>query len=184
MKSPLFLCFFLTGFLADQVTKSWAQRNGDDLRIDPILVLDWLDGPEAFLEFTYVTNPGAAWSMFSDYPEVLTVLAGLALVGIFVFRRQLELDIREPQMIFGAISSGIAGNFWDRVFRTPREVVDFIDVYLPVVDYDYPVFNLADSFIFLGVICFVVRGFRESARERAVENSKDVGEESKEDEPA
>jgi len=51
------------------------------------------------------------------------------------------------------------------------------------VHYDYPVFNLADSFIFVGVICFVVRGFRESARERAEERSRDVDEDLKDDKP-
>jgi signal peptidase II len=132
-------------------------------------VLDFMDGPEALLEFTYVTNPGAAWSMFSDYPQILTGLAGLALIGIFFFRRQLELNLHGPQIIFGVISGGIAGNLWDRLFRTPSEVVDFIDVYLPLIEYDYPVFNVADSCIFVGVISFVVRGFRESAREKREE---------------
>ena len=178
MKAGLFWAVFLAVFVSDQVTKSWAEKNADELRQNPIVVVDLFEGHEALLEFTYVTNPGAAWSMFSDYPEVLTALAGLALFGVFFFRRQLELEVPVPQAIFGSISGGIAGNLWDRLFRTPAEVVDFIDAYLPLLNYDYPIFNLADSGIFVGVICYVVRGFRESARDRKKEKQAEGMEES------
>ena len=36
------------------------------------------------------------------------------------------------QIVFGLIGGGIAGNLGDRLFREPAEVVDFIDVYLPL----------------------------------------------------
>ncbi len=165
MNPARFWAVFLAAFVTDQASKSWAERNKDLLREEPMLLLDWLEGPEAFLEFTYVTNPGAAWSMFSEYPQVLTLLAGAALAGIFLFRRDLELDQPGPQLIFGLLAGGIAGNLWDRLFRSPAEVVDFVDVYLPWLEYDYPIFNVADSCIFVGVFAYVIRGFRESARE-------------------
>ena len=168
-----FWAFFLGALISDQVTKSWAQGKAEALRGNPVLVFDFIDGPEAFLEFTYITNPGAAWSMLSDFPEFLTALAFVALVAIFLFRRSLELEKASPQIIFGLIAGGIAGNLCDRLFRTPAEVVDFIDVYLPLLNYDYPIFNLADSFIFLGVFSYVIRGFRESVEEKkAVMNSE------------
>ena len=161
-----FWAFFLGALASDQVTKSWAQGKAEALREHPVLVFDFIDGPEAFLEFTYITNPGAAWSMFSDYPELLTALAFVALFAIFLFRRSLELEKTGPQIIFGLIAGGIAGNLCDRLFRTPAEVVDFIDVYLPLLNYDYPIFNLADSFIFLGVFSYVIRGYREAVEEK------------------
>jgi signal peptidase II len=166
MSSVRFWAFSLVVLAADQVTKSWAQGHATELREHPVMVLDFIDGPEAFLEFTYITNPGAAWSMFSDFPGVLTVLAFVALISIYFFRHSLELEKAGPQTIFGLISGGIAGNLCDRLFRTPAEVVDFLDVYLPILDYDYPIFNLADSFIFLGVFSYVIRGFREAALEK------------------
>lgn len=169
MNPARFWVLFLAVLVTDQASKSWAERNRAVLREEPVLLLDWLEGPEAFLEFTYVTNPGAAWSMFSEYPQVLTFLAGAALAGIFLFRRDLELDQPGPQVIFGLITGGIAGNLWDRLFRNPPEVVDFVDVYLPWIEYDYPIFNVADSCIFIGVFAFVFRGFRETAREKREE---------------
>ena len=94
---------------------------------------------------TYVTNPGAAWSMLSDYPEFLTILSFVALLGIFTFRKSLEIVSLPQQYIFGLICGGIVGNLTDRIFRNPAEVVDFIDVFLPIINYDYPIFNVADS---------------------------------------
>lgn len=167
-----FWIFFSVVWVLDLATKHWAVENADDLRNFPIVVLDWMNGHKAFLEFTYVTNPGAAWSMFSDYPEVLTGLAALALVLIFLFRKNLELFKPNLQIIFGLICGGIAGNLCDRIFREPAEVVDFIDVYLPLLNYDYPIFNIADAGIFIGAISYMLVGLQEGKNARNLEKIK------------
>jgi len=159
-------------WVLDLATKHWAVENADDLRNFPIVVLDWMNGHKAFLEFTYITNPAAAWSMFSDYPEVLTGLAAMALVLIFLFRKSLELFKPNLQIIFGLICGGIAGNLCDRIFREPAEVVDFIDVYLPLLNYDYPIFNIADAGIFIGAISYMFVGFQEGNKARNLEKLK------------
>ncbi len=146
----------------DQFSKAWVVNHALELRRNPIVLIDGLDGPAAFLEFTYVTNPGAAWSLFSDYPEALTLLALVALFCIFFFRNHLELHRHSLQFIFGGIGGGIAGNLGDRLFRQPAEVVDFIDVYLPLIEYDYPIFNIADSAIFIGAFSYLLIGIRDS----------------------
>jgi len=137
-----------------------------ELRKNPIQVIDGLAGPEVFLEITYITNPGAAWSMLSDYPKLLTLLALFALLAIFIFRKQLELHTTRMQWIFGGICGGIAGNLTDRLFREPAEVVDFIDIYLPLLNYDYPVFNIADSALCLGAIACAIFGLLEGNKEK------------------
>ena len=161
-----FWIFFIVIFGLDLATKVWVVKNSVDLRNFPIVVLDWIEGHESFLEFTYVTNPGAAWSMFSDYPQVLTALAAVALIAIFLFRRSLELNKAPTQIIFGLICGGIAGNLSDRIFREPAAVVDFIDVYIPWFNYDYPIFNIADSGIFIGAFSYLFIGLMESRREK------------------
>jgi signal peptidase II len=157
------LCFSLV-LILDLVTKIWVVENAHELMLYPIVVLDGIDGQKSLLEFTYITNPGAAWSMLSDYPMLLTILAGFALLAIFLFRSQLELNKKLPQVIFGIICGGIAGNLSDRLFREPAAVVDFIDVYIPIVNYDYPVFNIADSGIFVGAFGYLILGLLESKK--------------------
>lgn len=153
----------MVGVLAsDQWTKTWVVDRAVELRRNPIVVIDALEGEQAFLEFTYVTNPGAAWSLFSDYPEALTLLAIFALFSIFLFRKHLELNRHSHQFVFGLISGGIAGNLGDRLFRDPAAVVDFIDVFLPLIDYDYPIFNIADSAIFIGAFSYLIIGLTDS----------------------
>ncbi len=149
-------------FGLDQASKHWVVERAVELRRNPIPIIDWIEGPEVLLEITYVTNPGAAWSMFSDYPNALTALAVIALLAIFIFRKQLELNKPGLQLVFGGICGGIAGNLADRLFRTPAEVVDFVDVYLPYFKYDYPVFNVADSALCIGAISCAIAGLLES----------------------
>ncbi|MEC9123065.1 MAG: signal peptidase II, partial [Verrucomicrobiota bacterium] len=105
--------------ILDQATKAWVVQNKVELERNPIEVLDLIDGNRTFLEFTYVTNPGAAWSMFSDFPKVLTILAVVALAAIFLFRKNLEMDKPPIQVVFGLICGGILGNLCDRLFREP-----------------------------------------------------------------
>ena len=168
MKYFRFWVCFGTILLFDICTKNWVVENAFELRHNPIVVLEGQSDQKSFLEFTYVTNPGAAWSMFSDYPEVLTVLALFALSAIFFFRKHLELHKKPQQWIFGLITGGIAGNLGDRLFREPAEVVDFIDFYLPILEYDYPVFNIADSAIFVGAISYLILGILEGKNEREI----------------
>jgi len=160
-----FWSLFFTVWFSDLITKSWAVENSAELRNFPLVVLDLINGNKAFLQFTYITNPGAAWSMLSEFPQFLTGLAIIALISIYLFRHKLELHKRNIQIAFGLISGGIAGNLTDRIFRKPAEVVDFIDIFIPMLNYDYPVFNIADSGIFVGAICYMIIGFRESKNE-------------------
>ncbi len=161
-----FWILFACVLVLDQASKAWVVQNSVNLRSDPIEVFDLIEGEPSFLKFTYVTNPGAAWSMLSDFPEVLTALAGIALLAIYAFRKNLEMERRSVQIIFGFICGGIVGNLSDRIFRDPAEVVDFIDVYLPVVNYDYPIFNIADSGIFIGAIAYLLMSFFDSRKDR------------------
>ena len=175
LKVSLYKFFWITwSFIygADILTKSWVVDNSQNLRYEPIVLIDGIEGSESFLEITYVTNPGAAWSMLSEYPEFLTLLAGIALVAIFIFRKQLEVSSMPQQLIFGAICGGIAGNLTDRLFRDPAEVVDFIDVFFPIVSYDYPIFNVADSGIFVGAISYFIWSLIEARNEKLIADTK------------
>lgn len=63
----------------------------------------------------------------------------------------------------GLILGGAIGNFIDRVFR--QEVVDFIHVY--IFSYNYPVFNIADSALCIGVVLIIIQTLLEGKKRRS-----------------
>ncbi|HSI67517.1 MAG TPA: signal peptidase II, partial [Planococcus sp. (in: firmicutes)] len=59
---------------------------------------------------------------------------------------------------------GTLGNFIDRMWR--GEVVDFIDVLIPVVNYDFPIFNIADAALTVGVVMMIGYVFYDEIQEK------------------
>lgn len=109
-----------------------------------------------FFYLTHVGNTGAAWSMFTGRSVLLGSLAALTLVAIFIWRHSLGLRARMPQLCFGLLCGGIAGNLTDRLAR--GHVVDFIDLHFG--RYVYPTFNIADSGICIGVVLYLWSSLR------------------------
>ncbi|HUR49517.1 MAG TPA: signal peptidase II [Acidimicrobiales bacterium] len=119
----------------DQLSKSWALASLRDAPIDLVWTLR--------LRLTF--NTGAAFSIGSGFPWLFVGLGVLVLgaMGIVVLRSDMA---RGPAVGLGMIAGGAVGNLLDRLLRDHHgAVVDFIDLQW------WPVFNLADSAIFLGV---------------------------------
>ncbi|MDR2432639.1 MAG: signal peptidase II [Puniceicoccales bacterium] len=122
--------------LVDQATKIIVQTfvKNDVIRVN------------SFLSFTYSENTGAAWSMFGGHSSILAMLGVLSMVILGFAHKQFRTTF---QKILGAmVFGGIFGNTLDRIFR--GYVVDFIGIDLKF--YHWPVFNIADSVICMGVI--------------------------------
>jgi len=135
--------FYLLAFLvllADQGSKHWIAR-----WFQPGDSRDLLPG---FVSLTYVRNTGGA---FGILPAGTLALAGAALaaaVAIVVYVSRMKTPL--PLLLAIALAlplGGALGNFADRVRL--RYVVDFFDVHLGI--HQWPVFNVADSAICVGV---------------------------------
>ena len=112
-----------------------------------------------FLYFILRENDGAAFSIFRGWTFSLVAISAVALVvviGIFFSRK-----IHSRLMLFalGCMTSGIIGNLYDRAFNDGR-VRDFIDVLIPVIDYPWPTFNVADSMLCIGVGLLIISNLR------------------------
>ena len=108
--------------------------------------------------FTYVINTGAAFSFFRGQVEILrwiSLLVSLLLI-IFVWRSP-RLTLLE-QLGYGFILSGAIGNGIDRFFL--GYVIDFLDFRL----INFPVFNLADVAINIGVILLLIASFNTTQK--------------------
>lgn len=141
----------LVGLLAiplvilDQLSKSYVSSHMRLYQSIPVIP-NWLD-------ITYTQNPGAAFSMFATLPQsvrvsFLVALSASAIVVLFVILARTR-KMTLTSFAFALIMAGAAGNLIDRAFRSGH-VIDFIRMHY--YDWSYPVFNVADSAISIGVI--------------------------------
>jgi len=134
----------LSGLLGDRVTKDWVMATFH-------LRETWPLWPGVF-HFTYVENPGAAFSIFHNGGEWLRWLSLAVSLGLALWAWVGPPMTRWEQWGYGFIFSGAFGNGIDR-FASGR-VVDFLDFRL----IHFPIFNVADVCINLGIICLLVGG--------------------------
>ncbi|HLR54168.1 MAG TPA: signal peptidase II [Pseudogracilibacillus sp.] len=113
-----------------------------------------LDG---FFSFTSHRNKGAAWGVLQDQMIFFYIITVIVVVAI-VFYMQTHAKGRTLFAVgLAFILGGAIGNFIDRLIH--QEVVDFIDVI--IFTYDFPIFNIADSALTIGVILALIATFWE-----------------------
>jgi signal peptidase II len=121
-------------FLLDQVTKYLVRANLP-------LYDSWPS--EGIFRLTHGTNSGTAFGLLQNQTLVLTVASVLAIGFLYYFYRTQALPSRLLRLAIGLQLGGAFGNLVDRL--RVGAVVDFIDVGW------WPVFNLADSSIVIGI---------------------------------
>jgi signal peptidase II len=110
-----------------------------------------------FFRLTHTENTGAAFSLFADSPSHLKtgMLVGFSLVALVIVSTLLwktDRSLTPSGIGLSLILGGALGNLWDRLAR--GRVVDFLLFY--VHQYQWPVFNLADSAIVIGAALLVL----------------------------
>jgi len=134
--------------LLDLATKVWAVarlENQSDIKV-----------LGEFLKFSFVRNPGAAFSFGTSVTWVFTLIAIAVSIAILLISRNVT---NKPWAIaLGGLLGGAVGNLIDRIFRSPEvfqgHVVDFISV--P----NYPMFNVSDSAVVISAIAMVILSLR------------------------
>jgi len=108
---------------------------------------------------TYAINKGAAWGFFGSFPYLLLALR-LVLIGslfLYLVYFQVPQNYRLPLTL---ILSGALGNVCD--FFLYGHVIDMI--HFVFWGYDYPVFNVADSLIFVGTCMILFNTIRHNEK--------------------
>lgn len=104
-----------------------------------------------FLSLKYLENSGAAWNILNNKIPLLIICSIVALIIIYHYIYNFQKNFRN-NIGFGLLIGGIIGNLIDRLFL--GYVRDFISI--KIFNYQYPVFNIADSAIVIGVILLIV----------------------------
>lgn len=105
-----------------------------------------------FFYLTYTHNTGAAFSILTGKRILLILIAIIILVILFNYIRKNKVERKLDIIAFSLIIGGSLGNLIDRIVR--GYVVDFID--FKIFRYNFPVFNLADTFIVMGVFLLLI----------------------------
>ncbi len=158
-KWKLFLFIFLAGIGLDHLTKYWVVRTiplGEQIDLFP-----------PFFDLVHYRNTGAAFGMFADwtspYREIFFTIVSILALGLLTYYLvKTPLEEKRTLIPLLLILSGAFGNILDRLTR--GNVVDFILLHWgdKTVNFQllgstyrfelvWPAFNIADSFISLGV---------------------------------
>ncbi len=110
-----------------------------------------------YLDITFTKNPGAAFSMFATMTPSLRIVLLISLISVAVVVLLVMLAqcdrMNVTSFAYALILAGAAGNLIDRGLRG-FEVIDFIRAHY--YDYNWPVFNVADSAISIGVALIII----------------------------
>jgi signal peptidase II len=147
-KTKLILGWPLFIVAADQVTK-WCVDRWMPLH-HSIPVID------GFFSLTYIRNTGAAFGIFAGSAAAfrlpfLIIFSLIAVGFVATMLRRLSDERTGLITALAFIIGGAVGNLIDRVAY--GEVIDFLDFYWGI--YHWPAFNIADSFITIGVLVTV-----------------------------
>ncbi len=123
------------------------------LNIDKVTIIN------NFFNINLAYNYGAAWSILTGKKIFLILISIIIVIGIyFILIRGKKLRTYES-ITYGLLIGGILGNLFDRIVY--GYVIDFLDFY--IFGYDFPIFNLADSFIVISIFMLIVDLIRGEA---------------------
>lgn len=145
----------------DQWTKGWARET---IEFGGQYVPQWLEFLSPYARFVHWYNTGAAFGMFQNGNTVFTILAFIVIGAIIYYFPVVEKEDWTLKMAMGLQMGGAAGNLIDRL--TLQKVTDFISIGT------FPVFNIADASITVGVAVLMLGVWlkeREEKRKAALQ---------------
>lgn len=141
----------------DQLSKAWVVR-----QLPAYTPVDWIPQLAPLFSFTFVKNTGAAFGLFPQLGSLFTISSAIVIAGILIFQHVIAGNDLWVHGALGLLTGGALGNLIDRLTR--GFVVDFIDVnFWPFRE--WPVFNIADSAIVVGVMFLLLEAFLLSEKE-------------------
>lgn len=124
----------------DQLTKYIIKHNFQLNQSIPVI--------KNILHLTYVTNTGSAFGLFRGLNWFFVLFSVIVIISIFYYLEKIVKNEKLLQFAVGLLLGGTIGNLIDRIAY--GYVIDFIDLRL------WPVFNIADSSVTIGVIALVI----------------------------
>ena len=137
MKKKIFILSFII-LLIDQLSK---------IILDKVLILG--KSIKIFDKFLYITkvyNDGISFSLLTGKRYLIIIISIIILIFLYFYMKKFKENKRNI-IAFALLIGGLLGNLIDRIIY--GYVIDFIDFY--IFNYNYPIFNIADVCICIGV---------------------------------
>ncbi len=138
----------LVAYIFDQLTKGWVVSTMSEGQVTQVL--------PPLLTWRFIRNPGAAFSIGTEYTWVFTII--MVVVATAIVLQVRKVASWGWSVALGLVLGGALGNLTDRLFREPSfgqgYVVDFIA--LP----NFAIFNIADSAVVSGVVLICILTLR------------------------
>jgi signal peptidase II len=156
---PFLLLIAALVIVLDRLSKLWIEKHVDRGHFITVI-------PGVF-RISHVFNTGAAFSLFAESLSpalVRNVLIGFSIVAIIVVLGmiwRLGRSVSLTGVALALILGGAIGNLYDRVAY--KYVVDFL--WVQIVHYHWPDFNVADSCIVIGACLLLLEIFRKQPEE-------------------
>jgi signal peptidase II len=177
--AAVFAVILIATLAADQGSKAWARM----LPVHPagcaqpaaLLAGRCIGMPQpvvdGYWDWELAYNPGVAFSTFASLAGstgmrvLLLLIAVAALVGISVLALRAAPEQRLKRVAYALVAGGALGNLIDRLHD--GAVTDFVR--WRIHDHRWPIFNLADAALLIGVVLLLLDGLRARRRAPAVE---------------
>jgi signal peptidase II len=129
----------------DQVTK------GLVVRAWPVPQSGYLSLIDSWLALTYIQNTGIAFGLFQGVSQLFTITSVVIVIGMtYYYLRHVPAGNPLLVVVFGLIVGGALGNVIDRIR------LDFVVDWIETFAGRFPVFNLADSAVVIGIALFAL----------------------------
>jgi len=110
-----------------------------------------------FFYLTYVKNTGAAWSILSGKQFFLIIFSIIIVILLIIYLNKKK-DYSKFEIIgYSLLLAGAVGNLIDRIVY--GYVIDYLNFY--IFNYNFPIFNIADSCIVIGIMLLFIGTWRE-----------------------
>lgn len=120
------------------------------------------------LSLTYAENNGIAFSMLSGNRMFIVLISIVIIVFLvlflykdFILKKEISLF---KELTFGILLGGILGNLIDRITR--GVVIDYVSI--KIFSYNFPIFNLADVAITIGVILISLYYLKNDSKDKKI----------------
>lgn len=141
--------------VVDQMSKFLLEsflKLGDSIQIIP-----------GFFSITYARNTGAAFSILEGKMIFFYLITIVAVIGMFYYLSKTPKEKLWQRLSLILMIGGAVGNFIDRMaFQYVRDFLDFT-----IFGYDFAIFNLADSFLCIGVALLLLDTYLEEKKGKA-----------------